>query len=106
MNTHYRISQLDATDVAYPGARWALMAPVWQGQSVKVMAVKTATLSQAVNAAESDTWLGCDIEAVTLMEAPPHGDPLTIEHAREWIAYVNERAAAGNKRAMADREII
>jgi hypothetical protein len=102
----YRIAQLDSGDVAYPAAKWALMAPIWQGQSIKVMAIKTATLTGAIKAAEDQTWLGCDMSAVTLMEAPPHGDPLTIEKAREWGEYVTQRAAAGNKRAIADLGIL
>jgi hypothetical protein len=83
MNTDYRIAQLDPTDVAYPTARWALMAPIWQGKAVSVKAIKTATLTNAIKAAEAETWLGCGMEAVTLMETPPHGDPMTIEQARE-----------------------
>lgn len=102
----YRIAQLDSGDVAYPFAKWALMAPIWQGQAVNVMAIKTATLSQAIKAAEAEAWLGCNGSEVRLMEAPPHGDPLTIEKAREWREHITQRAAAGNTRATADLEII
>lgn len=102
----YRIAQLAEDDEAYPGARWALMSPVWVGAQVEVMAIKTATLRDAIRVAKSTVFLGCRMDAVRLHTSPPHGDPLTLAAAQEWIEHVADAVADGNMRAMADLGII
>lgn len=103
----YRIAMLSQQDDAYEnGARWALMAPVWDGFEVDVKAIKTATLTDAITYAEKGRSLLCSIAAVKLMGSPPHGQPMTVEKAAKWIAHVRDCAEHGNKNAIADLGIL
>lgn len=99
----YRIAQLEPG--THAGA-WLVMAPVWRGRNVEVRARATKTLEAAIRVAERQQYLGADVGAFALHQSPPHGDPMTVEKARQWVRHVADAAAAGKPRAVADLHLI